>query len=564
MSTSIGPPPIQDTLSDPLQGSSIVYQPLNTALSEVRLLELHPGEDQEIRCSLHHHLLDHVTTSYEALSYVWGDQRDKALISVGNHPLEITVDLAAALRGLRHRQAPRLLWIDQVSINQEDVAERNEQVNLMQRIYESAARVVVWLGDEDESSNAAMSFIEEHAEKVDACTVDEKEDQKHQFFNNPSHETCLCAIIQRIINNPYFERYWIIQEVILAHDLIVCYGSRSTSWRTVMQFTHGILTHNRHLIDASTYQISSTIFMPLRLGLLRDERYQEPIHLFAPWDVVQKFRYCKSTVPSDRIYSWLGICDQWRQSGFQIDYNRHHHDTFKLFARAMIEHNQNLNWLCIAGSPRTLATLPSWVPDLELPPSMKPPEKLVLETATYSADRGSAVSLHFSPDSSSLFCTGVKMDQISFMTHTMLELLLICFTGRLDYTSTPPELILAATSRYGAGLKFELESLLIAKRRALLEDVDGLEESGVSVVSYIRLLHRLQKVRPELAGELNSMRLSYKSTLGRRAAFVSETGYVGLVPEYARPGDVVCVLFGSEVPMVLRKNGAHYRFVGDW
>ena len=41
------------------------------------------------------------------------------------------------------------IWIDALSINQEDIAERNDQVNQMAQKYEVAKKVIVWLGDED-------------------------------------------------------------------------------------------------------------------------------------------------------------------------------------------------------------------------------------------------------------------------------------------------------------------------------------------------------------------------------------------------------------------------------
>jgi hypothetical protein len=50
-----------------------------------------------------------------------------------------------------------------VCINQKDVEERNAQVALMRRIYHSAPRVVVWLGDEADDSRLAMQTAAEIA-----------------------------------------------------------------------------------------------------------------------------------------------------------------------------------------------------------------------------------------------------------------------------------------------------------------------------------------------------------------------------------------------------------------
>ena len=39
------------------------------------------------------------------------------------------------------------MWIDSLYISQGDVLERSSQVQLMPRIYQSASRTVIWLGE---------------------------------------------------------------------------------------------------------------------------------------------------------------------------------------------------------------------------------------------------------------------------------------------------------------------------------------------------------------------------------------------------------------------------------
>lgn len=55
---------------------------------------------------------------------------------------------------------PRL-WIDAVDINQDDIAERNAQIRLMKRVYESADSTVIWLETEIDSTALAMDHIED-------------------------------------------------------------------------------------------------------------------------------------------------------------------------------------------------------------------------------------------------------------------------------------------------------------------------------------------------------------------------------------------------------------------
>ena len=52
-----------------------------------------------------------------------------------------------------------ILWIDSLCINQLDLLELNSQVNKIRDIYNSAIKVVAWLGEDDEYSIAAKKFI---------------------------------------------------------------------------------------------------------------------------------------------------------------------------------------------------------------------------------------------------------------------------------------------------------------------------------------------------------------------------------------------------------------------
>ena len=38
---------------------------------------------------------------------------------------------------------------------------------------------------------------------------------------------------------------------------------------------------------------------------------------------------------------------------------------------------------------------------------------------------------------------------------------------------------------------------------------------------------------------------------------------LGLVPDFARSGDIICVLFGSTIPVILPKAGDDFEFIGE-
>ena len=48
-----------------------------------------------------------------------------------------------------------------------------------------------------------------------------------------------------------------------------------------------------------------------------------------------------------------------------------------------------------------------------------------------------------------------------------------------------------------------------------------------------------------------------------RTLVLTKKGYLGLGPRRARGGDLVCILYGCSVPVIIRKYGQGYRFVGE-
>ncbi len=84
---------------------------------------------------------------YEALSYVWGERTRTHAIHCQDKIILVTQSCEQALRRLRYKLAPRILWIDAICIDQISNEEKNHQVKVMGEIYSGAARVIIWLGE---------------------------------------------------------------------------------------------------------------------------------------------------------------------------------------------------------------------------------------------------------------------------------------------------------------------------------------------------------------------------------------------------------------------------------
>lgn len=120
---------------------------LDTTTGEVRVLEILPGTGKDpVECHLTMRKLygDGIP---EALSYVWGKEISDEPIVVDQVPFIVTKNLHRILRGLRHPDTARTVWIDAICINQSDPGERTHQVRLMRDIYSKAKCTIIWLGD---------------------------------------------------------------------------------------------------------------------------------------------------------------------------------------------------------------------------------------------------------------------------------------------------------------------------------------------------------------------------------------------------------------------------------
>ena len=155
-----------------LRGKSCVYSSLNEDAQEIRLLTILPGTfDSKIRVTLETKSFNKNSgLSFEALSYAWGSTDNPVDIFVrglgSQETITVTRNLAEALPYLRYQDKGRVVWIDAICVNQQDVAERGSQVRRMADIYQSASRVIVWLGLESHDSARAIECCEKLSSNI--------------------------------------------------------------------------------------------------------------------------------------------------------------------------------------------------------------------------------------------------------------------------------------------------------------------------------------------------------------------------------------------------------------
>ena len=153
---------------------------------------------------------------YEALSYRCGDEEAEDVIYINGKSLQIRPNLASALRYLRPTKGGRTLWVDAISINQDErtgLEEKKDQVRLMDKTYENAFGVLVWLGDpsDEEQSSLAMAAISELGRQYHNQSLRDVHDTTLFLpadVGGFGPKTYLHAV-SRLLQRGYFERLWV-------------------------------------------------------------------------------------------------------------------------------------------------------------------------------------------------------------------------------------------------------------------------------------------------------------------------------------------------------------------
>jgi hypothetical protein len=309
------------------------YEPLQE--SQIRLLKLHAGEpEDEIKTSLITVDL-HNAPPYEALSYIWGDWDKRRTIQLIESTCDVTKNLLDALSNLRSPNAERLIWADAICVNQHDLHERNHQVSIMDKIYEGAKSVVIFLGEDTDQTEQAFRILR-HFTDMNA----EKEELPWSHAQLSDTEKSL----QDIFGREWFNRIWTVQEATLArHTTLVC-GNHQLSWDGNLQTLRSMVFRiQAHAISPYfsilSPQKSSLDWSPL-LNILETQMRQaarrEGVTLQRSLlDIAYNFRERRCMEPRDKFFAIFSMIenDKGERLRLQPDYTMRLEDVYDDFIR---------------------------------------------------------------------------------------------------------------------------------------------------------------------------------------------------------------------------------------
>ena len=304
---------------------------------------------------------------YEALSYTWGDSDISEFgyvedtRSSGEDPatLGLRPNLASALRYLRYSDETRVLWIDAICINQEDIAERNEQVKRMTNIYALAERVIAWLGAESNDSKHALATLQHMGQQIERtrsgriiaapnCT------EPHLWRNDhlPSFDLRTWQSVMNFVERAWFYRLWCWQEIQLGSRsaLLQC-GSDSIAWRNF--WISVLCLNNKDSLPSMRFRE--------RCRHIAFLNYEDSGESLANILDISRSKGCVN--PRDKIYGLLGITPTSFSSKIVVDYLRPVEEVYKEAFLARLYTTKRLELLKHCDLARRQIGGPSWVPD---------------------------------------------------------------------------------------------------------------------------------------------------------------------------------------------------------
>ncbi|RSL80766.1 hypothetical protein CEP51_006330 [Fusarium floridanum] len=609
---------------------------LPSAATHIRLIELFPSNPAATSESAGSHFSSHLSChliitpisepkGYKAVSYTWGTSERTCSLDISGANLPITPALDTALRHLRRRDEPIILWVDQICIDQSNHVEKADQVLLMSDVYTKAEQVSVWLGPEADRSDELMDLWQKVGQRAldlgiqDYCTRERmpllQNITKDPNFDHPLtkgyHELVALAkpqfedLIQATVDwndRFWFRRVWTVQELCLCQDTVFVCGYKVVQVElvrlacTILPTVMSQLIRSHPDSDVEFQELAYTALSQRARPLLsiRNRRQNfnkglgegdELLHLFQKLFVNSDTMATRSR---DRIYGLLGLAVDAERLAIKPDYaSEDPSPIFTEVARKMI-HNGRLGLLSFSQFPKEhdLEHLPSWVPDWR--PNLEASYYTITESGEdhlLAASGDTKVSLEQVQDPNILAVRGYLVDTIeevgerwhSSNSHAHCQAHLsriVDFCAKSTAKKEPiydnDERRVEAVWRVPVGDLYwtkDTDHTRASRPRASDEYLDCL--------FILELLESWPDMSPEERAarfpELEARRFPSGSYRGNMAAmdgkkpYLTRKGYVGMCPSHAAEGDWVVIFMGGRIPFVLRplEGSEEFTFVGE-
>jgi hypothetical protein len=443
----------------------------------------------------------------------------------------------------------------------------------MNVIYEEATEVWVWLGLDDEDTPYIVEKLEEfyscHKERIQlvdngGIVLKDASSENYAIFCILS-ETMHTNLRQRItffkfFSLPWWTRTWTQQESTTKAPTTFIWGNYEIPRLHLLAIAD--LFHD--IQRARGYKVMNDLipFAAANLEIFLERQKKDfGMELIR---VLGHFRNLRATDPRDKVYAALHLATDMQAGDIRVDYTLPMYEVYIDVAKFSLERKRSLDWLGEAGRTSVFG-LPSWAPDWSimskqappsLPKEMRGPSNEV--QPVYHADTALSEKLASDYaleigiiDGKLLRLRGFCVDIVE-----TVQAVHITYEGAIEPSWLPKQpFCLYPPTR---------ETMRVAFSRTVTADV--VISNGL-VISRRGLMGKDPSFPFEWPEEtfysINILGIMRTMTIGRRFATTRLHGFIGLIPELAKVGDLVFVLRGGQDLYILRKAEAAYSLIGE-
>lgn len=290
----------------------------------IRLLRLHPGpRSGVITCNIIATRLSEAPP-FGALSYCWGkEHKDDTIYVVSEGETQDACSPGAALRVPgsiipflyrdRNNRSKEVhtLWIDSICVNQKDLDEKSVQVPKMREIYLKAEITISWLGlgtnrtaQGIEYAHKINKLYRRHCAKLGLMEISQNEAEERIDERVRLGDPGLEGLI-KLLDRPYFERAWIVQEVVVSKSVLIFCGDTNIFWDVLQAAFAYLIEVTPWIWDYYPAHRTDYLYM------LRFSETDWKATTDVPWWRVL-LRHCMqdATDPRDKVYAYYGLTCQ--------------------------------------------------------------------------------------------------------------------------------------------------------------------------------------------------------------------------------------------------------------
>jgi hypothetical protein len=595
--------------------------------NQFRVLILHPGKQGSPITGYLQAVNLSDPPSYSALSYVWGEEPKLHPITINNQVTGIQPNLFNALQRIRDLQTRQFcIWVDSLCINQSDDIEKNEQIGRMSQIYFKADAVFVWLGEEDATSKIAIEFsldVYQHSSKawvepgrLPSVTWSDTWWRDYSF-------TALSLLLER----PWFRRGWVLQEAAFSTNSMIQCGDRQIHMKrfsSVIDLVRDKLELDLQKMDMINDRTKAGTLMNFidspavsMLDIIKgafewsDKKGGFPNPKMSLETLVHRGTFSETSNERDAVYALLNLANDTKtiSTSFYIvpDYRKSLLGVYTDFVRHCHSRSNSLDILCRPWAPAPSfqehsnwkdgqpdQQLPSWIASRGKLPCGDPSWRLKHRLngnpligsslrPNYNAHGGTPAAVKWPTENcpKSIFVKGVLLTEVLQRSLRMANAIVTAESMKVleeahlaqDLPDYLRRTLCAdrddkgdpAPEYYKDAMR---EIVRISAHNNIMSKSVRIHYTGISIdVEELLEYKHLSKLSKDFLVVVRDV-VWNRRTFRSKSLDAVGRHHIGLIPQNARVGDQICILYGCSVPVVLRQVTApdksyYWKLVGD-